>query len=428
MNSITSDRKKVWSWAFYDWANSAFSTTVMAGFFPIFFEKYWSNPENVNESTWYLGLANSIASIIVAAMAPFLGAIADRGSAKKKFLAFFAILGIFMTGLLWMMDQGQWQMAIVLYILAAIGFSSSNIFYDSLLPSIASREKLDYVSSLGYALGYIGGGLLFMVNVLMYLNPDWFGLPDAPTAIKLSFVTVAVWWAVFSIPILVFVPEPNVKKSVPLIKAFTEGGRELMQTLRRIRELKVIGIFLIAYWLYIDGVDTIVRMAVKMGSSLGFETGDLITALLMVQFIAFPAALAYNWFAQKIGTKNAVFIAIGGYALATFLAYFMTDRNHFFLLAAMIGLFQGGIQALSRSLYARLIPKGKEAEFFGFYNMLGKFAAVVGPVLMGWVTLVTGNVRFGILSILILFVAGAFVLGKVDFEEGENLALGYGGK
>ena len=428
MNSITSDRKKVWSWAFYDWANSAFSTTVMAGFFPIFFEKYWSNPENVNESTWYLGLANSIASIIVAAMAPFLGAIADRGSAKKKFLAFFAILGIFMTGLLWMMDQGQWQMAIVLYILAAIGFSSSNIFYDSLLPSIASREKLDYVSSLGYALGYIGGGLLFMVNVLMYLNPDWFGLPDAPTAIKLSFVTVAVWWAVFSIPILVFVPEPNVKISVPLIKAFTEGGRELMQTLRRIRELKVIGIFLIAYWLYIDGVDTIVRMAVKMGSSLGFETGDLITALLMVQFIAFPAALAYNWFAQKIGTKNAVFIAIGGYALATFLAYFMTDRNHFFLLAAMIGLFQGGIQALSRSLYARLIPKGKEAEFFGFYNMLGKFAAVVGPVLMGWVTLVTGNVRFGILSILILFVAGAFVLGKVDFEEGENLALGYGGK
>ena len=288
------DRKKVYSWAFYDWANSAFSTTVMAGFFPIFFEKYWSNPENVNESTWYLGLANSIASIIVAAMAPFLGAIADRGSAKKKFLAIFAVLGIFMTGLLWMVDQGQWQMATVLYIIAAIGFSSGNIFYDSLLPSIASREKLDYVSSLGYALGFIGGGLLFMVNVLMYLNPDWFGLPNATTAIKLSFVTVAIWWAVFTIPILLFVPEPNVQNSVPLIKAFTEGGRELMQTLRRIRELKVIGVFLLAYWLYIDGVDTIVRMAVKMGSSLGFETGDLITALLMVQFIAFPAALAYN--------------------------------------------------------------------------------------------------------------------------------------
>ena len=428
VNSITLDRKKGWSWAFYDWANSAFSTTVMAGFFPIFFEKYWSNPDNVDVSTFQLGLANSIASIVVAALAPFLGAIADRGSAKKKFLAFFAVLGLFMTGLLWMVDQGQWQMAIVLYILAAIGFSGGNIFYDSLLPSIASREKLDYVSSLGFALGYIGGGLLFMVNVLMYLNPDWFGLPDAPTAIKLSFVTVAIWWAVFTIPILYFVPEPNEKNSVPLIKAFTEGGRELMQTLRRIRELKVIGVFLLAYWLYIDGVDTIVRMAVKMGSSLGFETGDLITALLMVQFIAFPAALAYNWFAQKIGTKNAVFIAIGGYALATFLAYFMTDRNHFFLLAAMIGLFQGGIQALSRSLYARLIPKGKEAEFFGFYNMLGKFAAVVGPVLMGWVTLVTGNVGFGILSILILFVAGAFVLNKVDFEEGENLALGYGEK
>ena len=419
---IMYNRKKVWSWAFYDWANSAFSTTVMAGFFPIFFEKYWSNPNDVIQSTYQLGWANSIASIFIAAISPFLGAVADRGSAKKKFLFFFAFLGILMTSGLWVVGQGQWQMAVLFYVVASVGYMGGNIFYDSLLPSIASNENVDYVSSLGFSVGYIGGGLLFLVNVLMYQHPEWFGIADGSTAIRLSFLSVAVWWAVFTIPILLFVPEPKNENSVPLLHALKAGAKQLKQTFNRIREMKVIGIFLLAYWFYIDGVDTIIRMAVKMGSSLGFEAGDLIVALLMVQFIAFPAALAYNWFAQKIGTKNAVFVAIGGYAVITFLAYFMNDRLHFFALAGLIGLFQGGIQALSRSLYARLIPVGKEGEFFGFYNMLGKFAAVIGPVLMGWVTLATGSVRLGILSILILFILGALLLMKVDFEEGERLA------
>ena len=394
----------------------------MAGFFPIFFEKYWSNPNDVIQSTYQLGWANSIASIFIAAISPFLGAVADRGSAKKKFLFFFAFLGILMTSGLWVVGQGQWQMAVLFYVLASIGYMGGNIFYDSLLPSIASNENVDYVSSLGFSVGYIGGGLLFLVNVLMYQHPEWFGIADGSTAIRLSFLSVAVWWAVFTIPILLFVPEPKNENSVPLLHALKAGAKQLKQTFNRIREMKVIGIFLLAYWFYIDGVDTIIRMAVKMGSSLGFEAGDLIVALLMVQFIAFPAALAYNWFAQKIGTKNAVFVAIGGYAVITFLAYFMNDRLHFFALAGLIGLFQGGIQALSRSLYARLIPVGKEGEFFGFYNMLGKFAAVIGPVLMGWVTLATGSVRLGILSILILFILGALLLMKVDFEEGERLA------
>jgi len=394
----------------------------MAGFFPIFFEKYWSNPNDVIQSTYQLGWANSIASIFIAAISPFLGAVADRGSAKKKFLFFFAFLGILMTSGLWVVGQGQWQMAVLFYVVASIGYMGGNIFYDSLLPSIASNENVDYVSSLGFSVGYIGGGLLFLVNVLMYQHPEWFGIADGSTAIRLSFLSVAVWWAVFTIPILLFVPEPKNENSVPLLHALKAGAKQLKQTFNRIREMKVIGIFLLAYWFYIDGVDTIIRMAVKMGSSLGFEAGDLIVALLMVQFIAFPAALAYNWFAQKIGTKNAVFVAIGGYAVITFLAYFMNDRLHFFALAGLIGLFQGGIQALSRSLYARLIPVGKEGEFFGFYNMLGKFAAVIGPVLMGWVTLATGSVRLGILSILILFILGALLLMKVDFEEGERLA------
>ena len=419
---MTDQNKKVWAWSMYDWANSAFSTTVMAGFFPIFFEKYWSNPDDVIQSTYQLGWANSLASIVVAALAPFLGAIADRGSAKKKFLIFFCYMGMVMTGGLYMVGQGQWQMAVMVYIAASVGFMGANIFYDSLLPSVAPKEKMNYVSSLGFALGYIGGGLLFLINVLMYLHPQWFGIADAATAIKLSFLSVAVWWGVFTIPLLLFVPEPQISDSLPLVRAISAGYRQLRITFTQIRQLKIIGMFLLAYWLYIDGVDTIIRMSVKMGSSLGFEAGDLITALLMVQFIAFPAALGYNWFASKIGTKKAVLIAIGGYSVVTLLAYFMTVKLHFYILAALIGLFQGGVQALSRSLFTRLIPRGKEAEFFGFYNMLGKFAAVIGPIMMGWVTLATGNVRLGILSILILFISGALLLQKVDFEEGERLA------
>ena len=222
------NRKKVWSWAFYDWANSAFATTVMAGFFPIFFEKYWSNPDDVIQSTYQLGWANSLASIFIAAISPFLGAVADRGSAKKKFLFFFAYLGILMTGGLWMVGQGEWQMAIVFYVVASIGFLGGNIFYDSLLPSIATNDEVDYVSSLGFAVGYIGGGLLFLVNVLMYLYPEWFGIADVSTAIRLSSLTVAVWWAIFTIPILLFVPEPENKNSVRVI--FSHSSQSLIST------------------------------------------------------------------------------------------------------------------------------------------------------------------------------------------------------
>ena len=415
--------KKVWSWALYDWANSTFSTTVAAGFFPIFFEKYWSNPNDVIQSTYQLGLANSLASIVVAIIAPFLGAIADKGSAKKKFLIIFAFFGALMTSGLYLVEQGDWKLATLIYILATIGFMSGNIFYDSLLTNVAKKKDWNSVSSLGYAFGYLGGGLLFLVNVMMYLNPQSFGIPDQATAIKISFITVAIWWVIFTIPIILFVPEPKIEGSVPLMKAVKGGFVQLKSTFSKIREMKVIGTFLIAYWLYIDGVDTIIKMTVKMASSIGFETSDLIIALLMVQFIAFPAALFYNIFAKKIGTKNAVFVAILGYSLATFLAYFMNTKSHLFILAGIIGIFQGGIQALSRSLYARLIPKNKETEFFGFYNMLGKFASVIGPLLMGWVTLQTGNVRLGILSILILFLSGAILLYKVDFEKGEKAAL-----
>ena len=420
------DKKKIYSWAFYDWANSAYSTTVMAGFFPIFFEKFYSNPNDVIQSTYQLGLANSISSVFIALVSPLLGAIADRGSAKKKLLIIFAFLGSLMTAALWLVQKGDWQLAVFFYIIATIGFMAGNIFYDSLLPSVAGREKVDYVSALGYSLGYLGGGLLFLVNVLMYLHPDWFGIPDSSTAIRISFVSVAIWWAIFTIPIIIFMPEPKIRKNVSLYDAINGGFKQLKETFDNIREMKIIGTFLMAFWMYEDGVATIVRMAAKIASSLGFAAGDIITAILMVQFIGFPAALGYNWFAKKIGTKNAVLVAILGYVVITFLGYLMNDITHFYILAALIGLFQGGIQSLSRSLFTRLVPPNKEAEFFGFYNMLGKFAAVVGPILVGWITVISGNPRAGILSIVVLFIFGGLLLSRVDFKRGERIALQFG--
>ena len=416
------NKRAVWSWAFYDWANSAYSTTVMAGFFPLFFKEYWADPHNPSQSTFYLGMANSIASMVVAALAPLLGSVADQGSAKKKFLTFFAFLGVIMTGGLWMVAQGNWQMAVLFYVIATIGFASGNVFYDALLPGLASEERVDAVSSLGFGLGYLGGGLLFLVNVFMYLKPELFGIPDGATAIKLSFLSVAVWWAVFTIPLILFVPEPKNYENIDFNNAIRMGWVQLVQTFKEIRNMKVVGTFLLAYWFYIDGVDTIIRMAVDYGMSLNFPGESLIIALLIVQFVAFPAALIYGWLAYKIGTKTGIMAGIIAYSFITLLGYFMTEAWHFYVLAILIGLFMGGIQALSRSLYTRIIPPDKSAEFFGFYNMLGKFAAIIGPALMGTIALVTGSARLSILSILLLFILGAFFLNKVDIKEGKRLA------
>ena len=417
--------KEIISWSLYDWANSTFSTTVMAGFFPIFFKQYWSTAADVTLSTWYLGLANSIASILVASLAPFLGAIADKASVKKKLLIFFAFIGVISTGSLSMVSQGHWRVAIIFYIAASVGFMSANIFYDSLLPSVAPKDKRDFVSSLGFALGYIGGAILFLINVTMYLNPEFYGIADAPTAIKISFLTVAVWWAVFSIPILIFVKEPLVQIDIGVFQSIKLGWSQLISTLKSIRELRIVTTFLIAYWLYIDGVDTMIRMAVDYGTSLGFSSSSLITALLMVQFIAFPATLIYSWLAGKIGIKNGIMVGIIGYALISILGSMVSEEWHFYALAVLIACFQGGIQALSRSLYSRITPESRSAEFFGFYNMFGKFAAIIGPPLMGYIGLITGNPRYGILSIIILFILGGYFLAKVDVEEGERLANKY---
>lgn len=417
-------KKSIFSWAFYDWANSAFATTVMAGFFPVFFSSYWANGASVQQSTFYLGFANSIGSLLVAIMAPFLGAISDSGSYKKRLLAFFALLGSVMTASLYVLQMGNWQLAVVFYSLGVVGFSGANTFYDALLPFVASEKKIDYVSSLGYSLGYIGGGLLFLVNVMMYLNPSWFGFADDVEAIKACFIIVGIWWVVFTIPLLVFVKEekrldrPKIGRSIKL------GLQSTMKTIRNIRQLKTISTFLLAYWLYIDGVDTIIRMAVNYGTALNFPSESLIIALLITQFVAFPSALAYSAFGSRIGVRKALEVAIFAYIVIACLGFFMAKPLHFYLLAILIGLFQGGIQALSRSYYTRLIPKDRSAEFFGFFNLLGKFATIIGPLLLGIVTIVTGSNRAGILSLVILFVLGYILLRKVDEEKGreENAA------
>jgi UMF1 family MFS transporter len=418
----TGNRKQVISWALYDWASSAFSTTVIAGFFPVFFKQYWSSGASVSVSTFQLGAANSLASVIVVALAPLLGAIADRGGSKMKFLMFFTAMGVVMTGALYFVEKGDWEIAVSLYVLAGIGFSGGNIFYDSLIVEVAGEDRVDFVSALGFSLGYLGGGLLFALNIAMTLSPHTFGLADASHAVRVAFVSVAVWWAAFSIPVLVFVRETGRGDRLGRMEAIGAGFRQLWSTFRKIHRLRVVFLFLLSYWLYIDGVDTIIRMAVDYGMSLGLDSNSLIKALLITQFVGFPAAIAFGRIGEKLGAKTGILIAIGVYLGVTVWGFFMDSEREFYAMAITIGLVQGGVQSLSRSLYTRLIPQGQSGEFFGFFNMLGKFAAVIGPVLMGWVGFVTGNPRYAIFAISFLFIAGAAVLTLVDEREGRRLA------
>jgi UMF1 family MFS transporter len=424
------ERRAIFGWAMYDWANSAFATTVMAAFFPIFFKQYWSAGADAVLSTAKLGLANSLAGIAVALCAPLLGAIADRGRARKRFLICFAFTGAAATASLPLVPQGQWQQAASLYTLAMIGFAGGNIFYDALLTAVAEERRLDEVSSLGFSLGYLGGGLLFALNVGMTHRPGFFGLDGPADAVRFSFLSVGIWWVLFSLPLILLVREPAAAERERIGEIVVGGLRQLRRTFREIRHHRTIFTFLAAYWLYIDGVDTIIVMALDYGLSIGFESKDLILALLITQFIGFPAALAFGRLGGRIGTKRAILIAICVYLVMPLWGFFMRSKLEFFLMAGVIGLVQGGVQALSRSFFARLIPADKSAEYFGFYNMIGKFAAVIGPVLIGGAGLWARSLGFGgdlasrvgILSIAFLFLAGGALLLKVDEEKGRQEA------
>lgn len=410
------------SWAMYDWANSAYAVTVMAAFFPIFFKQYWHQGVSPGESTLYLGSANSIASMVIVVIAPVLGAIADRGGTRKRFLLLFAILGITMTGALYWVARGEWFTAAALYVLASVGFSGGNIFYDALLVSAAPQRRFDFVSALGYSLGYLGGGLMFAVCVAMTVYPSAFGLADASQAVRWSFVFVAVWWAVFSLPILLWVPETRGAPSASAWRVVRDGFSQLRHTFGQVRKLRVVFLFLLGYWLYIDGVDTVVRMAVDYGLSLGFAMNSLILALLITQFVGFPAALIFGRLGERYGAKSAILVGIAIYIVVVIWAYRMTQVWEFYALAAIVGLAQGGVQSLSRSFYARIIPRDQSAEFFGFYNMWGKFAAILGPIMMGWCAVLTGSVRIAMLSIIVLFIAGGVLLFLVDEQAGRRAA------
>ena len=408
-----SRRKQLWAWALYDWGNSAFATTVMAGFFPFFFKQYWSLGADPAQSTLRLGAANSIASIIVAACAPVLGAIADRGSAKKRLLIVFTALGALMSGSLCFIPDGGWLTAAVAYAAATVGFAGSMVFYDSLLVSVATPDETDRASALGYALGYLGGGLLFGINVLMVLKPQLFGIADGAHGARYSFLTVALWWAVFTVPLVRYVREPSAHAVSPLL-AIRGGLAQLAETLRRIRAMRTVWLFLLAYFLYIDGVDTVVRMAVDYGLSIGLGMSGLMTALLITQFVGFPAALVFGRLARAIGAKRGILLGVAVYIGVTVWGAMLNTAAEFYALAVIIGLVQGGVQALSRSFYSRLIPTGEAGEFFGFYNMLGKFAAIIGPALMGIVSWATGSARLSILSLAILFIGGGAILARVE--------------
>jgi len=400
----------------YDWANSAYATTVMAGFFPIFFKSYYSVGTDVTVSTAQLGIANSISSFVVVLLAPLLGAIADAGSLKKRFLFLFAFLGILMSASLALVEQGNWELAAFIYALGNIGFMGSNIFYDGLLPSVSDDKNVDFVSGLGFSLGYLGGGILFALNVFMVQEPSFFGLADKVEAIKASFISVALWWALFSLPLLLFVEEKQEHKKVKSSLIFA-GYLRLKKTFERVTSLKGLFLFLVAYWFYIDGVDTIIRMAVDYGMALGFDSSSLIMALLIVQFVGFPATLLVAKLADIWDTKKVIYLSLIVYVAIIIFASMMEKVSEFYILAVLISLVQGGIQALSRSYYSKMIPQKYAAEFFGFYDLLGKFAVILGPLLIAGVAFFSHSSRLSIASVAILFVIGGILLLFVDEKK-----------
>lgn len=408
-------RRPVLGWAFYDWANSAFALSIMTSFFPVLMAGYWNDGAPSSVGTFRLGMANGISSLLVALLTPLIGTLADRGGRRKAWLLWVTGLGCAMTAALYFLAAGMWFAAALLYVGASGAFAVGNSLYDSLLVDVAAPGEYDRVSAYGYALGYLGSALLFTINVLMVLYPARFGLASADEAVRVAFVLVALWWLVFSLPLAWWVRDDAGRDAAPV--ALAAGFRQLADTLRSVRQHPALWRFLLAYWLYIDAVFTIIKMAVDYGLALGLPQQALIQAILLTNFVAFPAALAFGWLGTAIGTRAGIYVGLGIYLLATTAAGFLSLEWHFYALAVVIGLVQGGVQSLSRSFFARLVPAGRSGEYFGFYNMLGKFAAIIGPMLVGVVTLFSGSQRLGLASLVVLFSAGLVLLVRVPAES-----------
>ena len=399
-------RAAQWAWALTAWANHAFVTTVLVGLFPIFFNQYWAAGMPGTTSTFYLGLTNSAAAFFVMLIAPWLGALADRRGQKKLWFGIWTVAGSLATGALALIGRSHWAWALIVFALGSIGFFAGSSFQDALIVQVADGRESNRVSSLGFALGYLGGGLLFLFNVLMVQNSHWFHIASAGMAIRIAFVDVALWWIVFSLPLFRLVHE------APPTARHT-GWRELWRTVRDVLHNRPVLNFLLAYWLYIDGIGTLQQMAADYGLKLGFSSNVVMQAFLLVQFISFPCALLFGRLGDRIGARRAIYIGLAVFLALTCYAYFMHTEREFYILAAVVGTVQGGVQALSRSYFALLIPRERSGEYFGFYNMLAKFAAVLGPLAMGVVAIATGNQRLSILVLGLFFIGGVLLLARV---------------
>jgi UMF1 family MFS transporter len=417
-------RKELRAWAMYDWANSAMVTTIVTAVFPIYFSKVAGADLDPSLATKRLADATTIGLAIIAVLSPILGAIADRAGIKKRLLAVSLLIGVTAVGLMFFIERGDWMYAAVLFVIANIAVNASYVCYDSFLPHLASPDEMDRVSTAGYALGYVGGGLLLALNLAWIQMPGMFGLPSGdgltpsettlPT--RLAFVSVAVWWLLFSIPLFRHVPEPPASGDgrVDVPGAF----RELGSTFRRLGRFKQAVLMLVAFLIYNDGIGTIIRMATIYGTELGIGTNALIASIMIVQFVGIPFAFLFGILAKRIGAKRMIFAGLVVYGGISVLGFFMKNATHFLILALLVGMVQGGTQALSRSVFANMIPKARAAEFFGFFAVVEKFAGIFGPWIFARVIGVTGSSRYAILAIVAFFIVGGILLHFVDVEQG----------
>ncbi len=411
------------AWAWYDWANSVYFTTVVTAVFPTFYGTYAAKGLEPAQATARFAMITTVSVLCVAVIAPVLGALADYSGMKKRLLAIFMMIGVTSCAAMVLIGEGDIELASVLFFIGNIGVSGSTVFYDSLLPHVATADETNRVSSAGYAMGYFSGGVLLLLNLWWILSPDTFGFADSASATRASFVSVAIWWAVFSIPLFKRVPEPPADGSGHSGLAIGAAFGRLAQTFKEIRRYRHAFLLFIAMLLYQDGIQTVIRMSSIYGAELGIDQNAQIGAFVMVQFVGIPFAILFGSLGARIGTKRCIFIAIGVFIVAVSIAYFMTTVTHFFILAFLIAMVMGGSQALSRALFARMIPRDRTSEFFGFYAVSERFATVLGPVLFTISVALTGSSKSAILGIIGLFIAGGFVLSKVDEAEGVRAAM-----
>ena len=413
--SKTKLSREIKAWISYDLGNSAFATTVLAAFFPIFYNQYWSSNIDSTLSAQYLSWTLVISNLTLLFTAPLIGAITDISKSTKKLFISMVMISIIGTGLLYTLEAGLWLYALIFFGIANYFFSASNVIYDKILVQIASPGLFSKISGYGYAWGYFGGGFLFLINACMSLYPELFGLSSQAEAIRWSFITVSIWWFIFLIPLAVTYKEPSAK--VVENQVIRNSFKNLINTFISISQYRNAFIFLIAFFLFIDGVHTVVALAATFALNLGLDSSSVIIALLMVQFIAFPSTLMWAYVGEKYSDKFVINFSILIYILIIIYTLFLSNAMEFYILAAMVGFVQGGIQGSSRGLFAKLIPHDKAGEFFGLFNTFGKAGAFMGPALVGLFLALFENVRLSLLPILFLFVLGLIVLYFVKTDE-----------